>query len=659
MTKHRCIWFFIWVSLPFLANGQTVPEINFEDFYCKISFQEQEHHRQSHSHTVVRAYTPMNNYDLKYHRLYWSLDPAVHYIRGSVTSYFEPTEDQVQTIWMQLSDSLRVDSIQYRGRKIPFIHSPGDWLGIYFPDPLVKEQLDSITVHYQGAPPDGGRSFEQDSHDGNPIIWTLSQPYGARDWWPCKQTLDDKIDSIDVWLDVPEGNTAVSNGLRLSQTTQNGRTLFHYQHRYPIPAYLIAIAITNYLQVDHYYVSEGPNGLDSIPFINYIYPEDSSVYSWQSRRAVEAMAVFDSLIGPYPFKDELYGHAQFGWGGGMEHQTMSFMFNFDWALVVHELAHAWAGNKVTCGSWQDIWLNEGLTDYLTGMSYETLFDGRFWPIFKQSHLERILREPDGSVYIPEEDTLDVTRTFNNRLTYRKGAMVAHVLRWTLGDSAFFAGLKSYFNDPELAFGYALTPDFQRHMEAAGDTVLEEFFRDWVYGEGHPIYRINTEQQGDSLMIELNQRSSHPSVSFFEVDVPIYLYWQDGDSTLLRLRHEQSSQRFMVPLSKPLMDLAFDPEIWLIAELDSQGSTHIQGVEYDFELYPQPAMEQIYVRIGQKNFETQSIGVYDLTGRPLLEPIFIHSNSEPYALDLGKLASGIYLIGINTSKGSFYQKFIKQ
>ena len=82
------------------------------------------------------------------------------------------------------------------------------------------------------------------------------------------------------------------------------------------------------------------------------------------------MNLFESLLEPYPFRNEKYGHAQFGWGGGMEHTTVSSMGSFGRDLIAHEMAHQWFGDKITCGTWKDIWLNEGLTEYMSGLVYE-------------------------------------------------------------------------------------------------------------------------------------------------------------------------------------------------------------------------------------------------------------------------------------------------
>ena len=142
------------------------------------------------------------NYDLKYHRLDLDLDPEEAFISGVITSHFLALEDLNQ-ITFDLSDNMQVQSVIHlnSNANLGFTQTSTDELVIDFQSIQSQGTLDSISVSYSGNPVSSGfGSFEQSNHDGDPIIWTLSEPYGAKGWWPCKQDLNDKIDSIDVYI---------------------------------------------------------------------------------------------------------------------------------------------------------------------------------------------------------------------------------------------------------------------------------------------------------------------------------------------------------------------------------------------------------------------------------------------------------------------------
>lgn len=598
----------------------------------------------------------LNNYDLKYHRFFLFADPAKKYIKGSVTSYFVAAQTGMSSIQFELYATMSADSAFHRGTKYSVNHT-GNVITIPLGGTIPEGALDSVTVYYHGNPTTSGfGSFGNEIHSGAPAMWTLSEPYGASDWWPSKNDLTDKIDSIDVFVVTPKGNHVASNGLLVSETPYGANSvLAHWKHRYPIVSYLVAIASTNYARFTDYYRT----GTDSLAVLNYVYPEDSAELRYGASTVLPSLALFEKLFSPYPFHDEKYGHAQFGWGGGMEHQTMTFLGKgaFNSGTIAHELAHQWFGDMITCGSWHDIWLNEGFATYCAALRDE-VYDPGYWPVWKKNTISYICSSNGGSVYC--DDTTSVDRIFSGRLSYSKGAMLLHMLRWVLGDDHFFKGMKSYVSDPKLMHGFALTSDFKAHMEAASGHDLTGFFSDWYTGQGFPSYMIKVEPikdqmlQEQSISVTIYQSQSHASVSFFELPVPIQFFGKGRDTTIV-FNHTFSGEIFFINPGFSIDSMKFDPELWLVSAKNNitLGINDLPAGK-EIKLRPNPASDLLYVQhnLGKIN----SLEILNLEGKQ--ESIRIKKEEENhFEINTQMLSPGMYLLRITYKEGIVTRKFI--
>ncbi len=599
------------------------------------------------------------DYDVLYHRFEWEIDPAVRYIRGAVMTRFKSLSENFSQIYFDMSGSLAVDSIIFHNEKMNFEKLPDDLLRIDLSTAVANLATDSIIIFYQGTPPTSGfGSFEQKFHgpDTVPVIWTLSQPYGARDWRPCKQDLEDKADSIDVFITTPAIYKAAGNGILTETRVENQQATYHWKHRYPIPAYLVSFAVTNYVEYTDYLILD--NG-DSIPILNYVYPEILSDAQTQTKRTLDFMNLFNDLAGTYPFADEKYGHAQCNFSGGMEHTTMSFMGSFSPLLQAHELAHQWFGDKITCGSWEDIWLNEGFATYFEGLTYQ--FGLRFgpWDGWLRNQVNDVISQPDGSVWV--DDTTSFSRIFSGRLSYTKGAMVLHMLRWKMGDADFFQAIRNYLNDPALAFGFAKTQDLRRHFEQQSGLDLSDFFNKWIYQQGYPAYEIEWWKSGNTeITLRIDQTTSHPSIQFFDLPVPLQLSGQNGDSIFVA-DHLFSGQTFSFDPGFETDSVIFDPEIWLVAkaEVRRMDLTSVQEKTGEqLKIYPNPAGDLLFVETGDLKFSTiKRFEIFDLSGKKLadLQPVDLQKNAVPVRF----LKSGNYQLKILfDSNISITKPFIK-
>jgi len=603
----------------------------------------------------VAAVLP-NNYDLKYGRMVWSVNPAVKFIEGKV-SYLFFHADSMQEFKLELSDSLVTDSVQMNGNHIAFTHL-GNILTANFGQYLSAAQLDSISIYYHGVPPSSGfGSFAAETHGPNniPVLWTLSQPYGAKDWWPAKQDLNDKIDSVDIYVIAPSAYKAASNGVLVSEIINGADKITYWKHRYPIAAYLIAIAVSDYtVFTDQVALSNG-----TLDVVNYVYNESLGQAQLALNEMNEHLVFFDSLFIPYPFMNEKYGHAQFNWGGGMEHQTISFVGGFSYELLAHELAHMWFGDHVTCGSWQDLWLNEGFATYATGLCYERFSPNLYWKIWKANQVDFITSSPDGSVFVT--DTSTIARLFDARLTYSKAAMLLHMIRWKIGDESFYEALRNYQNNPILSYNYARNIDLKNELEWQSQQNLDEFFNDWYWGEGYPSYTLNYDQDNSNLVtFTLSQSQSHPSVSFFEMPVPIRFKNATQD-TMIVFEHTFSGQSFNAQLSFKVDSVIIDPDNWIVCNQNVVASTqNTPPSNQGISLFPNPASEKLHLIIkGQLAERIQEIQIFSVDGQEVTDKILYTTNAANGMIEINNLSQGIYQLRVNTQKNNYNVTFVKQ
>jgi aminopeptidase N len=366
------------------------------------------------------------------------------------------------------------------------------------------------------------------------------------------------------------------------------------------------------------------------------------------------MQLYNDLFEMYPFAKEKYGHAQFGWGGGMEHTTMTFMGGWSRGLIAHELAHQWFGNKITCGSWEDIWLNEGFATYLDGLVYEN-FDGEtVFSQWRKAVVNDVTSRSSGSTFVT--DTSSVSRIFDSRLSYRKGAMILHMLRYKLGDEAFFNGLKNYLADPRLAYSYARTSDLQQHLESVSGEGLDEFFKDWFYGQGYPLYEVvwNQDASDQTVHFQVNQRQSHTSVSFFEMPLPVVVNGTSGESEKLRLEVSQDKQLFSVQVDFQVSSIQIDPESHLI----SRNNRAVLGLDQDsleniVSIYPNPVADELNIS-GNGIIQIRKISIYNVLGKKILE-----QTNPKNSIAMQQLEFGLHLVVIDTDQGSLHKTILKK
>jgi aminopeptidase N len=644
------IKFFFLIAL-FLVTSKTYSQSEESCFDMKQLVESEKSRFESKRNFRRTANT--SNYDLSYSRLALKLDlsGSGNAITGLVTHYFIAQENNFSKIIFELDTHLTVKAIISKGQPLTYTHL-NNIITVNLADTMQSGVMDSLSIDYYGNPSSTGHgSFTIDQHNGTPVLWTLSEPYGSRDWWPCKQDLTDKIDSVDIIITTAPNYKTASNGvLAYTKSDLDGST-YCWKHRYPIATYLVGIAVTNYTEFSDYVTLS--NG-DSLEILNYVYPEHLSSAQVDLKETISIMKYFDDVFGTYPFEKEKYGHADFGWGGGMEHQTMSFMGSYSYELIAHELAHQWFGNKITCNTWGDLWLNEGFATYATGLIYEKNAVA-YWLPFKEIMMDKSKINNDLSVFI--QDTTDVQRMFNEN-TYYKGAALLHMLRWIVGDSLFFTALKNYSTDPILSYSMATTDLVKSHFENVIGENLDEFFSDWCYGKGYPTYQFLWNFKDDQFHLKASQTTSNAEVPFFEMPIPIHVYGEGQDS-LLKLDHTFSGQLFSIPLPFEVDSIAFNSELHLLTGNATNQKdillTNLELQKDQFSIQPNPASSHFVINHSCGSCD-KKISCTNEIGELIYE---FSSSSTRDMVEITSWSTGTYVIKIQSEHDVQSTLLIKQ
>jgi aminopeptidase N len=598
----------------------------------------------------------MEFYDVHYHKFNLQLESDTTYIQGSVVTGVSSNINQLDTIAFELHSYLTLDSVVLsNGTKLNFIRNNH---GVYckLDKSYKKNDWIELEIFYHGLPPSdasaaigNGFSNERSQTYGARITWSLSQPYAAMEWWPCKQSLDDKIDSVDIHVTTSNLNRVGSNG-KLAQvvSSNNNKNRFEWKSRYPIDYYLISVSVGQYIEILDYAKPKGY--ADSILIQHYLYNEKAYTNNKANIDATTQMLeYFSDLFGLYPFHKEKYGHSMAPFSGGMEHQTMTTQGVFPFTIVAHELGHQWFGDHVTCGSWSDLWLNEGFATYTEFLSLEGLKPNQAKAEMIDVHNNA--KNGNESVYII--DTANVSRLFSSSLTYNKGGAVMHMLRYVVGDSLFFKGLKEYVK----MYGgkTARTADFQKIMEQVSSKDLNAFFNEWIYGVGYPSYIISWNYTpGFVHLLSFQKNAKASSNMLFSIPLNYRFYYQNGDSLDVKYDGKAIQNDYhKIAVSDSVVKIIFDPENYILNDIQIIKNPSLTGIEKtlrstDFTIFPNPSKDKFQVNSSSEKFE---VSLYDLEGKLVIQSLGF-SNEKTINLN-GK--NGIYILKIHTENGDHFRK----
>jgi aminopeptidase N len=581
--------------------------------------------KQLKSNTLsISQISQTEKYDVHFYFLDVSLTNLSTEIGGTVEIHATAREN-LDSALFELFQTFNITEIRVDGTPVQFGRNLS---AVKAPVNATTGQTFIIAIDYNGTPPTaatnplGGSGMTNASSPswGNQVTWSLSQPFSAYEWWPCKQSLTDKADSCSVWITVPSTCKAGSNGILKNVTDLgNGTSRYEWKHRHAIDYYLISVAVAEYVE---YNVYANPVGSATPVLIqNYIYNNPQTLPNFQADidETTDFLELFSELFGPYPFADEKYGHCMAPISGGMEHQTMTSQGFFEKSLTAHELGHQWFGDHVTCASWADIWVNEGFASYSEQLMLENLYPSEAAQNMLEVHND-IKSQTGGSVWV--QDSLNENRIFSGRLTYNKGAAIIHTARFMLNDDELFFGALQNFQQ-DFADSVARGMDVKEAWEQASGIDMTNFFNEWYYGEGYPTYSTKWNSTNGSLHLQINQTTSKPSVTpLFTNPLEIKFARQGALDTTIRFAITSNSENFVIPSIGTVTGISgIDPNNWVI---NSNGTNVYDGnflaeinsltASNTIAIYPNPASEQVFISLSDNR--KVSVWLSDINGKIL-------------------------------------------
>lgn len=406
---------------------------------------------------------------------------------------------------------------------------------------------------------------------GNGIVYTDCEPIGARRWFPCNDVPSDKA-LVDIIARMPQGTIFGALGMLKDSVVSNDTLIQKWGSVFPVATYLVAIAgKTDFrLNVDYWNrISDN----EKIP-LRYYWQKGETVFNINNvrKQVPEMLDLFSKLFGVYPF--EKLGFAttdrQYQWGG-MENQTLITFCPDCWTedLACHEIAHQWFGDLITPMTWSDIWLNEGFATYCEAIwaEYKYGYKGYKENISREAQ-EYFRRNPGREIYNKEWSTevpVD-SLLFNSYLIYSKAACVIHMLRYVVGDSAFFNSLSMYTMNPEYVFGNISTGEFINFISSATGTDLTRFFGQWLTQPNHPVYQNHTDIvkiPGNKWKLDYTINQIQSKSGFFKMPVELKIVFENGKDTIVKADNNYNVQKLSFEFSSEPKRVIFDPNDQII------------------------------------------------------------------------------------------------
>jgi hypothetical protein len=458
-------------------------------------------------------------YDVLFYDLNIKVDPDNKFIQGNTIIRFRSVND-FKVFQIDLFANMKIEKIIYHNATLSYTRK-FDAVFVQFPDLVKQGDLDEIQIYYSGNPqlPDisslsGGFIWTQDKN-GRPWIETVVQGSGASLWWPCKDHLSDKPDSMHITVTVPSGLTVISNGRFLGKNELPDKQVqFKWAVSYPMNTYSAVLYIGDYVHFSDQFVSAS----ESFPLNYYCLSYDLDLDKQFVKQVKPLLSLYEKDFGPYPFPRDGYALVESPYG--MEHQSAvssGTFFNLadgkpvdSIAHVIefwHETAHEWWGNSVTCNDMADFWIHESFASYAEVLCYENFFGS--------AAAEEYLNKQDPGNKEPIIGFYDVN-DFHTGDMYSKGIRMIASLRQSINnDSLFFSILKGI--QSKYKYQSINSADIISYFNKETGTDYTYLFDQYLRYGAIPILMISKKTSGKDLEFRYKWNAN---VSNFRLPVKI-------------------------------------------------------------------------------------------------------------------------------------------
>lgn len=412
---------------------------------------------------------PARGFDVLDYRVALVPDIPGKRVDGTLLMHFR-AEQQLHAVTLD-SGALTIASVQQEGRALSFKQADSR-VHITLAAPLRAGDTGSVRIVYAGTPP-FGLEFAPERDE----VYTV---FSTSQWMPSVDAPDERA-LLALSVTLPPGLLATGTGRALpTRVLADGRIEHRWQLDTPMPGYVYGFAAGRYQQAVQ---QHGPIALRFLS-VDRTPAQLQTLFA----RTGDMLDFFAARAG-LPYRGESYQQALVKSTIGQEMAGLSLMSEAygqgvlddpdDTALMAHEAAHQWWGNRVTCASWQHFWLNEGMANFMTAAYLQHAQGEAAYQAQVQGWRTRLdALRAKGADHALVYASWDAPTADDRAVVYRKGAYVLHLLRGELGEDAFWRGLRDYTvaNDGRSV----TTLDFQHAMEKAAGRSLQPFFQQWVY-----------------------------------------------------------------------------------------------------------------------------------------------------------------------------------